>query len=58
LLVDFFDVPALTETVVDCLSRPAHYASLRANARQTVVERYDLESICLPQQIRLVEGIT
>lgn len=57
LLVDFFDVPALTNTVVDCLSRPAHYAHLRANARQMVVDRYDLSSISLPQQIQLVEGI-
>ena len=56
LLVDFFDVEALSKTVIDCLSRPAQYAHLRLNARKTVVNSYDLYSICLPQQMRLVEG--
>lgn len=56
LLVDFFDVKALSNTVIDCLSQPAQYAHLRLNARKTVVNSYDLYSICLPQQMRLVEG--
>ena len=56
LLVDFFDVEALSKTVIDWLSRPAQYAHLRLNARKTVVNSYDLYSIYLPQQMRLVEG--
>jgi len=56
LLVDFFDVEALSKTVIDWLSRPAQYAHLRLNARKIVVNSYDLYSICLPQQMRLVEG--
>ena len=56
LLVDFFDVKALSNTVIDCFSKPAQYAYLRLNARKTVVNSYDLYSICLPQQMRLVEG--
>ena len=55
LLVDFFDVDALADTVADCLARPAHYAHLRAAARQTVVTRYDLNTVCLPAQMRFVE---
>ena len=55
LLVDFFDVDTLADTVVDCLARPAHYAHLRAAARQTVVAHYDLNTICLPAQMRFVE---
>ena len=55
LLVDFFDVDALADTVADCLARPAQYAHLRAAARQTVVTRYDLNTVCLPAQMRLVE---
>jgi glycosyltransferase involved in cell wall biosynthesis len=57
LLVDFFDVAALAETVVDCLARPAHHAQLRKMARQTALDRYDLASVCLPQQVRLVEQL-
>ena len=55
LLVDFFDVDALADTVADCLARPVHYAHLRTAARQTVVTRYDLNTVCLPAQMRFVE---
>jgi glycosyltransferase involved in cell wall biosynthesis len=54
LLVDFFDAGALADTVTDCLARPAHYAPLRGAARQTAVERYDLATVCLPQQLNLI----
>jgi glycosyltransferase involved in cell wall biosynthesis len=56
LLVDFFDGGALADTVSDCLARPAHYAPLRQDTRATVVSRYDLASICLPQQMRFITG--
>ncbi|OGA49461.1 MAG: glycosyl transferase family 1 [Betaproteobacteria bacterium RIFCSPLOWO2_12_FULL_62_13] len=58
LLVDFFDVDALANTVIDCLARPAQYAPLRAAARRTAVERYDLATICLPEQVRLIEEVS
>lgn len=58
LLVDFFDVDALANTVVDCLARPKQYASLRAAARQTAVERYDLATVCLPEQVKLIEAVS
>ncbi|MEK6593280.1 MAG: glycosyltransferase [Pseudomonadota bacterium] len=54
LLVDFFDAGALADTVIDSLARPAHYAPLRAAARETALTRYDLASLCLPQQMRLI----
>ena len=57
LLAGFFDVAALAGLVADCLARPAHYAPLRAAARATAVERYDLASVCLPQQVKLVESL-
>jgi glycosyltransferase involved in cell wall biosynthesis len=58
LLVDFFDVLALADTAIDCLARPGHYAHLRAAARQTALERYDLATICLPQQVKLIEDVS
>jgi glycosyltransferase involved in cell wall biosynthesis len=57
LLVDFSDVDALAETVVDCLARPRHRAPLRAAARRSAVERYDLTTVCLPQQVQLIERV-
>ena len=58
LLVDFFNVSTLADAVVDCLARPRHYAPLRAAARQTAVERYDLATVCLPQQVKLIEVVS
>ncbi|MGL5010315.1 MAG: glycosyltransferase [Paracoccaceae bacterium] len=57
LLVDFFDVPAWSETLTDTLANPAKYAPLGQAARQTVIENYDLLSICLPRMIAHVENI-
>lgn len=57
LLVPFFDTAALAETVVDALAHPDRYAPIRKAARQTLLERYDLQSICLPQQIKLFDAV-
>ena len=57
LLADFFDAAALAETAMEGLARPEHHAPLRAAARETAIERYDLKSICLPQQIALIERL-
>ena len=54
LLVDFFDADALAKSVVDCLAHPARYSALRAAARQSALERYDLARVCLPQQVELL----
>jgi len=54
LLVNFFDVAALSDSVVDCLARPTQHAHLRSAARQTAIERYDLATVCLPQQMKFV----
>lgn len=55
LLVDFFSHEAIANQVVAVLNDPGSYASLWKNARRTVVESYDLSSICLPAQVRLLE---
>lgn len=54
MLFDFFDRRALTDQVVDVLSEPAKYVQLRLAARVKVQECYDLQSICLPQQMELL----
>jgi glycosyltransferase involved in cell wall biosynthesis len=54
LLVDFFDRDGLADAVVECLADAGRCAPLRAKARATAIERYDLATVCLPQQVRLV----
>lgn len=55
LLVDFFDTAGLADRVCDVLAHPERYDGMRAAARQTVLERFDLESVCLPAYARLLE---
>ena len=56
LLVDFFDTAALSMQVIDVLTDPGSYQSLGERARQTVVDRYDLKTRCLSQQLNLIAG--
>jgi glycosyltransferase involved in cell wall biosynthesis len=57
LLVDFFDYDELADTVIDCLKNPKKYESLRVAARESVIEKYDLKTVCLPRQIQLLESV-
>ena len=45
---------ALAGTVIDALARPSAHVSLRTAARATAVKRYDLNNVCLPQQMQLI----
>lgn len=54
LLVDFFDTAGITDAVVDALSNPEAYRAVRERARRTVVEGYDLHTLALPAQLKLV----
>ena len=54
-LVDFFDVPGWSAALIEALAEPERFDHLRQAARRTVVERYDLRSICLPRLIEFVE---
>jgi hypothetical protein len=54
--VDFFTVTQISERVVDVLAAGRDgYADIRQNARRTIVEKYDLKTICLPAQLKLLE---
>jgi len=56
-LVDFFDVEGWSAAIIDALAHPQRYKAMRAAARRSIIERYDLKSICLPEQVALVEGM-
>jgi glycosyltransferase involved in cell wall biosynthesis len=56
-LVDFFDAQELAAAVVESLAKPDKFRGMRSTARKTVLDRYDLKTICLPKQIALLEGV-
>lgn len=56
-LVPFFDTAGLAATVAELLADPGQRAALGAAARATIVERYDLGTVCLPRQLRWVDAL-
>jgi glycosyltransferase involved in cell wall biosynthesis len=54
LLVDFFDLEGIATTVVDALANPEAYRTVRQCARRTVVDAYDLRTLALPAQLKLL----
>jgi glycosyltransferase involved in cell wall biosynthesis len=57
VLVPFFDVEQLADRVVDALASPSRYRCMRTQARQTVVDRYDLTRRCLPKVLALIKDM-
>jgi hypothetical protein len=42
---------------LEILDHPDRMASMRSNARQYVIENYDLQSKCLPAHLELIKKI-
>ena len=57
LLVDFFAPEEIAEKVVHALRKPAAFAPLREQARQTILEHYDLHTRCLPAQLDFLRRV-
>ena len=57
LLVDFFDVDGWVQSISKALERPGDYSPLRTAARQDILNTYDLNTICLPRQIKLLKAL-
>jgi len=56
-LVNFFDSEAIVHEVCSLLDDPAARAKLGASARSFAQSHYDLEAVCLPQQIQWVKEL-
>jgi glycosyltransferase involved in cell wall biosynthesis len=58
-LVDFFDVEGLAERITAALAGKEDSIStrLRDAARQTVIARYDLSTVCLPAYLELLRSL-
>lgn len=57
LLTRFHAVGELADTIVGALTAPERMKPIRAAARRTVVEGYDLRTVCLPRQIALFDAV-
>ena len=57
-LANFFDSQALSNEVCNLLDNPEERSRLSANARTFAQEHYDLNTVCLPQQLQWVNGLT
>ena len=55
LLVDFFDTQALADAAVDALANPGAYRVLRQRARRSIIDNYDLQTLALPAQLKLLK---
>lgn len=56
-LTDFFDHQALAERLAMAIEQRDDLASIRAAARSTIVEHFDLRRHCLPRQLALLQGL-
>ena len=54
ILIPFFGVKELADRVIEALSHPRKFKKLRMNARKTIVENFDLHTICLPKLVRYI----
>jgi glycosyltransferase involved in cell wall biosynthesis len=54
LLADFFSPQEIAERIESALNHPEQMAAIKAKARETVLERYDL-SVLLPKQIQWIQ---
>lgn len=55
LLVDFFSTEQIVAAVNRVCESKDRLQDLRDAARKTILEKYDFETLCLPQQISLIE---
>lgn len=56
-LVDYFDGEGLVDRICALLDDPQTRARYSAAARDHVVRNYDLDTVCLPQQVALIERV-
>ncbi|MBH8553695.1 glycosyltransferase [Nostocaceae cyanobacterium CENA357] len=54
LLADFFSPQEICDRILEALNHPDKMAAIRAQARQTILERYDLAQL-LPQHLQWIQ---
>ena len=54
-LVPFFNIERIAEQIIEVLAHPQRFRSMRARARQTILDQYDLTRICLPNMMAIIK---
>ncbi|HEX3864669.1 MAG TPA: glycosyltransferase family 4 protein [Stellaceae bacterium] len=57
-LVDFFDTEALAERVCWVLKNQDAVAPIREQARRSVIDNFDLKTVCLPAHLALIHRLS
>jgi glycosyltransferase involved in cell wall biosynthesis len=57
ILLDFFDVAALSDTLIQCCRRPREFDPMRAAARATILDRFDRQRHGLPAWQTLLDSM-
>ena len=57
ILVDFFDYNKLSNLINKVLDNPESYKNLKKEARKTIINNYDLRTLCLPKQLDIVKKL-
>ena len=55
LLVDIFSPAAIADAAIGALADREQFRAVRQGARRTILQRYDLQRVCLPRQLQLLE---
>ena len=53
ILLDFFDVDALSAKLIEACKHPKRFNAMRKAARRTVLQRFDRATICEPAWVKL-----
>jgi len=57
LLVDFFDFKDIANKVNKVLDEPEKFSKLTKAARNEMIKKFDLNTVCLPKNIKFIEKI-
>ncbi len=57
LLADFFDIDGWVRIVTKALADPAAFTLCARRPRAGVIRDYDLKTVCLPRQLRLIGAL-
>ncbi|MES2497211.1 MAG: glycosyltransferase [Pseudomonadota bacterium] len=57
ILLDFFDVDALSQAMIDAVRQPDRYRDMRRQARLTALELFDRESMGVPGWLAMIDEL-
>ena len=56
-LLDFFDVKALSQAMIDAVRQPERYAAMRKRARETALAEFDRQTKGVPGWLEMIDAV-